>query len=349
MILRLAFAASALLCAIPVLGDTRPDSHAPIAVMGDHIHKQGELMFSYRFMHMSMAGNRDGNDSLSPVEIATTVPNRFANPPMMPPTLRVVPLDMSMQMHMFGAMYAPSDRVTLMGMINYVEKEMEHLTFAGGMGETELGRFTTKSSGIGDTTLSALIRVFDHGHDKLHATLGISLPTGSTDETATVLTPMNMRPELRMPYPMQLGSGSYDLITGLTWSRSGDRFGGGGQWRSTLRLADNSDDYRLGDEHTLTGWLSYALTHAVSASARVSYYDRGNIDGMDPLIMAPVSTADPDRQGIQRFDFGLGANWVMPGNRHRLALELIAPVSERLDGPQLETDWQLVLGWQYTP
>jgi len=39
-------------------GDTpkqaRPDSHAPIGVMGDHGHKTGEMMFSYRVMTMNM-------------------------------------------------------------------------------------------------------------------------------------------------------------------------------------------------------------------------------------------------------------------------------------------------------
>ena len=347
MYFRLASIASAILCTTSVIADVRPDSHAPIAVMGDHIHKQGELMLSYRFMHMSMQGNRNGSDSIPAATIATTAPNRFANPPTMPPTLRVVPTEMSMQMHMFGAMYAPNDVVTLMAMLNYVDKEMDHITFAGPTGATELGQFTTRSNGIGDTRLAALIRVADADRHRIHATLGVSLPTGSTDETASVLTPMNTTPELRMPYPMQLGSGSYDLIGGLTWARNGDRFSGGSQWRSTVRFNDNDEGYRFGDEHTLSGWLSYRLRPSLSLSSRVSYFDRANIDGIDPLIMAPVQTADPDRQGIERVDFALGANWVLPGSQHRLALEFIAPVMQRLDGPQLETDWQFVLGWQF--
>ena len=100
----------------------RPDNHAPITVMGDHIHEKGELMFSYRYMHMSMKDNRDSTSRMSPEEIVTTVPNRFANPPMMPPTLRVVPTKMTMDMHMLGIMYAPTDRLTLMGMANYQKK-----------------------------------------------------------------------------------------------------------------------------------------------------------------------------------------------------------------------------------
>ena len=344
----LLWAACAALCAAPCHADasTRPDSHAPIGVMGDHFHHKGEFMFSYRFMHMSMRGSRDGTGGVSPEAIVTREPNRFANPPMQPPTLRVVPTDMTMDMHMFGVMWAPSDKVTLMGMANYVEKEMDHVTFMGPVGANRLGEFTTKSRGLGDTTVSALINLHEGEHHRWHVMGGVSLPTGDVDATDTILTPMNTRPTVRLPYPMQLGSGSYDWLTGLTYSGNGDRWGWGAQWRSTWRTSDNDDGYRLGDEHRLTGWLSYRFNSRLSASGRVEYYDRGNIAGQDPRIVAPVQTADPDRQGIERVDAGVGLNLLLPGDKHRIALELGAPIQEDLDGPQLETDWHLTLGWQ---
>ena len=108
--------------------------HAPIGVMADHRHGKGEWMVSYRYMYMDMSGSRDGTNSLSPDEIATTAPNRFFGQTGQPPTLRVVPTDMPMQMHMIGGMYGLSDRITLMAMGNYVTKEMDHTTYMGGMG-----------------------------------------------------------------------------------------------------------------------------------------------------------------------------------------------------------------------
>lgn len=325
--------------------DTHPDSHAPISVMGDHTHSQGEFMLGYRAMHMSMQGNRDGTSSISSAEIASSAANPFGAPP----TLRVVPEDMTMTMHMVSAMYAPSDRVTLMGMLNYTTKEMDHTTFAGPSGTNVLGGFTTKTGGMGDTSLAALIRLGDTHHSKWHVTLGLSLPTGDIEETDDILTPMNTRPSPRLPYPMQLGSGTYDLVTGFTYSSNADRWGWGSQWRSLVHLGENDEDYTLGDEHKLQGWLSYRINPSLSVSARLAYLDRGNIDGMDPLINAPVQTADPDRHGMQRLDFGLGANVLLPGQKQRLALEVTAPVYQKLNGPQLETDWVLTFGWQYTP
>jgi hypothetical protein len=347
--------AGASLLAMPALaggdhghGPAGPDDHAPIGVMGDHTHQRGEWMFSYRYMVMDMAGNGRGTDSVSRQTIATTVPNRFFGRPMQPPTLRVVPTRMTMQMHMAGVMYAPTDRVTLMGMFNYVDKEMDHITFAGGSGDTVLGRFTTRTRGLGDTRLAALIDLGGTGNRRLHATLGVSLPTGDIDQEDQVLAPNGMRPELRLPYPMQLGSGTYDLIAGLTYAERHGRLGWGSQWQSTFRIGENDQDYRLGDEHHLTAWGSWRLAESVSASLRGTWRQRGNIDGIDPRIVAPVQTADPDNQGYRRFDLGAGVNWLLPGRRHRLALEATVPVFQDLRGPQLETDWQLSVGYQLT-
>ena len=105
----------------------------------------------------------------------------------------------------------PATAVTLMGMVNYISKDMDHTTYMGMVGNTVLGEFTTKTSGIGDTSLSALVKI----GTGLHATVGVSLPTGSTDEKDSILTPAGPSAgDVLLPYPMQLGSGTYDLIAG---------------------------------------------------------------------------------------------------------------------------------------
>ncbi len=327
----------------PVSAGTRPDEHAPLGVMGDHIHAKGEVMFSYRWMHMSMRDNRDGTDDLSPEDIVTSEPNRFG----MPPTLRVVPTDMEMTMHMLGIMYAPTDSVTVMGMVNYLSNDMDHVTFAGPVGTTRLGRFSTSANGLSDVSLSALIRLNDHWH----ATFGIGLPVGDVDATDRILTPMGTRPSVRLPYPMQLGSGSVDAIVGLTAIGGVDHRNGwnwGGQWRSVFRTSDNDEDYRLGDQHVLTGWLSYLITPEISLSGRLAYRYRGDVRGSDSRIVAPVQTADPDRQRYSVVEAGLGANVVLGGG-HRIAMELARPLYQDLHGPQLKSDWRWTVGWQYSP
>ena len=247
------FASAAALCfaqsATAHEGDggnvTYATDHAPIGVMADHRHKQGEWMLSYRYMYMDMSGNRIGDDGVSPEDIVTTVANPFANPPMMPPTLRVVPTDMPMQMHMVGGMYGLTDRITLMAMGMYVEKEMDHITFQGAAGTARLGEFTTETAGIGDTTIGAIIGLDDgaYEHRQINLGLALSLPTGSITETDQILTPMGTTPSPRLPYPMQLGSGTFDFKPSLTARSRTGQWSYGGQASAVIRLDDNDEGY----------------------------------------------------------------------------------------------------------
>ncbi|MEO0410898.1 MAG: transporter [Pseudomonadota bacterium] len=322
-------------------------NHAPIGIMGDHRAHTGKLMLSYRFMHMQMDGNRDGTTSLTPEEIVTTVSNPFG----MPPTLRVVPTDMTMRMHMIGGMYGLTDRITVMAMANIVTSEMDHITFQGGMGTTRLGEFTTKTSGFGDTVLGAIIGLDDGSkeHQQLNLGVAMSIPTGSISQTDDILTPMNTRPSPRLPYPMQLGSGSWDLRPSLTGrTRLGD-WSLGAQASGTIRLKENDADYKLGNVGIITAWAAYEFAPWVSASGRLEARHQGTIRGQDPMIMAPVQTADPDNQGGETLAALLGVNlvgqerWI---KGHRLAVEFGVPLHRNLNGPQLETDWTLTIGWQ---
>jgi hypothetical protein len=77
---------------------SRPDGHAPINVMGEHYHKKGEWMLSYRYMNMRMSGSRQGHNDVKNTDVLTDFP--------------VTPTDMTSNMHMLSLMIAPSDRVT---------------------------------------------------------------------------------------------------------------------------------------------------------------------------------------------------------------------------------------------
>ena len=327
-----------------------PDSHAPIGVMGDHVHGKGELMFSYRFMSMRMGESLIGKDEVAPETIVTTIPNLFSGMTGMPPTLRVVPVSMTMNMHMVGVMYAPSDAVTLMLMGMYVQKDMDHTTFQGGMGVNELGVFTTSTSGLGDTRITALVKLLKKDGKSLHLNAGLSLPTGSITETDDILTPMNMNPTVRLPYPMQLGSGSLDALPGLTFSSKSEKIGWGSQVSTVIRLTENDEDYQFGNEFTLTSWGSYKLSKWLSGSLRATYFSAGEISGTDDNIAAPVQTANPAFQGGQRVDIGAGLNAIGQSGfiaNHRLAIEFSVPAYQDLNGPQMKTNSVLTIGWQY--
>ena len=75
---------------------SRPDGHGPISVMGDHMHEMGEWMLSYRYMTMKMEGLLDGSSNVT----AMAANAKYGFNAMM------LPKEMTMDMHMFGAMHA---------------------------------------------------------------------------------------------------------------------------------------------------------------------------------------------------------------------------------------------------
>ena len=319
---------------------------APIGVMGEHMHGAGEWMLSYRYMRMDMGGNRIGTNGVTAETIVTTI----ANPHAGPATLRVVPTRMTTDMHMFGLMGAPTDWLTLMAMGSYQRKEMDHITFQGMAGTTVLGEFTARSSGAGDTRLTGLMRLYDDGAHHIHLNAGLSLPTGSISETDTMLAPTNMRPRLRLPYAMQLGSGTYDLLPGVTYTGSVGGGGWGAQYAGNLRLGENDADYSLGDEHRLNLWGSRQFGDWLTASLRLRGSAIGRIDGQDSAITAPVQTANPDNYGGKRLDVSFGFTLAPPYGPlqgHSLGLEVVVPAYQDLNGPQMESDWMVMVGWKF--
>lgn len=299
----------------------RPDGHAPISVMGDHTHSAGEFMLSYRFMDMHMEDNRDGTDELSTDDVLAQFP--------------VAPTEMGMQMHMLGAMYAPTDDLTLMAMLPYTSMEMEHRTRMG-------VRFTTESSGLGDVSLGGLYKIFDRSGQRIHLNLGLSLPTGSTDQRDD--TPAGE--DSVLPYPMQLGSGTYDLLPGVTYLGQSELGSWGAQVRGRLRLGRNDEDYALGDRLEAGAWLARRWTDWLSTSLRLNFQTWGDIRGEDdrlnPML---IPTADTDLRSGSRLDLGLGLN-VYDRDGFRVGAEFSLPLYQSLDGPQLETDWMGMVGLQ---
>ncbi len=343
----------------------RADSHAPIGVMGDHLMEEGKWMISYRLMNMHMDGMRSGTDDLTPEQVAV-MPNALAGETMrmgylpdgsprimtVPPTYRVVPLEMDMRMHMLGTMYGISDDVTAMVMFNYVEKEMTSVTYQGMAGTTEVGEYTGKTSGIGDTKVSALIRLGNSDTHHFHLNAGISLPTGSITESGNVLAPFGEVVDIdRLGYNMQLGSGTVDLVPGFTYTARKSDTSWGAQALATLRLYDNEEDYRLGNMFEGSAWVARQWQQWVSTSARMSVKSEGGIKGRDMVITGGSPVFDPANSGRDEVNLLLGVNllgtdgWV---KNQRLAFEVGAPIYESVDGVQMSQGWTATLGWQTT-
>ena len=324
---------------------SRPDAHAPISVMGDHTHREGGWMLSYRYMNMQMDGMRHGTERIDSQDA-------FAA------NYAVTPENMAMEMHMFGLMYAPTDQLTLMAMANYIDTTMNHRVdpaVAGMINGGDSG-FTTESSGFGDIKLSALYRFYLEGNSKAHFGIGFSLPTGSIDEKDDTPS-MGGRQRQQLPAPMQLGSGTFDLLPSLTYVQQFTDWSWGAQGSGVIRLeSKNGNNYRLGNKLELLCWAGYNLAEWIGLTGGLSYGYAGELKGdqkdvgtAGPEGRRSVTTAFGDNYGGECIDLILGINLLKPTGcleGHRLSFDLRLPLWRDLNGYQLESDYALTFGWQ---
>ena len=311
--------------------------------MGDHVHHQGEWMFEYKYMNMSMDGNKIGRRSIADaaafdVNIGGSVTNAQA-----------IPTSMSMEMHMLHIMYGLTDNVTLYINPMYTSLSMDHLrdtpfgTPLGPMPGLAGQPFSTANSGFDDLAMGALWRVHDGDRDELFLNLGCSAPTGNIDQQTTA--PFGAAVDL--PYPMRIGSGTFDLRPGVTYKQYFDHGSLGLQYQADLTIADNEENYALGDEHRLNVWFNWLALDRLAFSFRVEHLWINNIDGADqdqnPLTMGFISTNRSDSRGGFWTNLGYGAS-LLVGDGYLANFEMVHPIYERLDGIQLSRDWWLTAG-----
>jgi len=322
-----------LLCANVALAQdnqwtsARPDGHAPISIMGDHCHKKGEFMFSYRLMSMWMKDNLQSLDNVSNEAI-------YQN-------FMVVPQKMNMSMHMVGLMYAPSNQVTLMVMGNYISNSMDLRTKMG-------VDFTTKSGGFGNITIASLLKIMNSDKQSLHGNVGISVPTGNINQRDT--TPMMNNAQLA--YPMQLGSGTWDPILGFTYLGQSAIISWGAQSKYIFRLGENYENYTLGNRFDIVGWGAIKVSDYFSFSTSLSYFDTQKINGvaadLNPMMMPLFNT---NNSGRSQLDVGIGTNFfVSKGSLKdvRIGAEIKIPAYQKVNGMQMKNTLMATFGIQYT-
>ncbi len=319
---------------VPCYGLAQGDSHhhnheshayGPIGVMGEHPHTKGDWMFTYAYKTMAMEGNWSGGSNVSDSQVLAD--------------FMVSPTDMAMQMHMLGLMYGMSEKFMLMGMLPYRLISMGHVNR---MGE----RFTTASEGVGDVKFSGTYIFHQRGNQRMLLNIGLSIPTGSIDERGDTAAGEDQK----LPYPMQLGSGTYDLSPGLSYTRQWGFWSWGGQAKATIRLGENDNDYRLGNEYGITAWGVRRMSRYLSGSVRIDGKAWGNITGADAeLDPVMVPTSRTDLRGGERVDLLLGVDFFVSGNElaeNRLGIEVGFPVYQHLNGPQLSAEYRVTAAWQ---
>ena len=295
------------------------DGLVPPGIM---VGETGKWMAGYQAMFDNMKGNLIGSDRISEAKILQQ--------------FMAAPTDMKMQMHMGMIMYAPSNRLTLMTMVPYIRKSMNHV-MNNGM------RFNELTKGIGDIELRGLYSLSQSKNfkNRLLMNLGVTLPTGSINERMG---------NMRLEYPMQLGSGTVALSPGITYFVQSKPWGWGAEFIPMFQIGKNKNGYRLGNIYKPNIWVARQLASWISISAKANGEIWQNIQGSDAMLdVMDEPTKDPTLQGGKRLDFILGMN-IYPKvgflNQSQFFIQALKPVLQSLDGPQLKKQSVIKLGWQ---
>jgi hypothetical protein len=266
----------------------------------------------------------------------------------MPKNLSVIPRKMTMRMIMLGAMYAPSDKITLMGMAMFNDKEMELDTYRGMMNRNYLGSFETSSSDLSKISLSVLINLHENKSSRWHLIGGLEKSIGENTKKGMVLTPMNTNTSITLPYGMQPSDKALRLLTGVTNVTKINNFVLGNQ--ILFRKSIEEEDWNFGDEFEYNLWFQGSFNDNISYSLRLNYLDTDSINGKNENIMAPVQTANPRNYGGEILNIGIGFNFItnfLPGKHSdRLAIEYIIPIDQDKSGLQMKNEAKFIIGFQ---
>ncbi len=300
---------------------SRPDGHAPIGVMGDHTHITDKKMISYRIMSMSMSKFFNGSSEISLDSVKASY--------------TMIPTSMQMTMHMIGGMWGISNDITLTAMGGYSLNSMDMLQ----MNQSS----TMTSSGLNDLKISTLINISKKESETIIGQFGVSIPLGSIEEKNASGT--------HLPYGMQLGSGTYDLIMGVTSTYFLDNTSFGAQVNGIIRTGKNKLDYHRGHQFQTTIWGQTLVTDDISSSIRSTITINNNIEGKDNTLSTMTINMNPaynTNQGQIVADIAIGTNYKPKSlKKTRFATELIIPVYRKSNAISLMSENNIIFGIQH--
>lgn len=304
----------------------RPDSDAPLGVIGARTLDMGVMEVGYRFSQTNSRGVWFANDSLP---LATTLQ-----------LYPVAPLTLSQQTHSAIFSWGLLDNLTLIGTAELSIFEREQLTNTGIL-------YITRIEALGDMTAAALYEVYRVGPYRANVSLGAVFPTGKSRTYAD--TPFGTAQAL--PYDQRPGGGTFGITPGAAFQVQNEVGTVGATFRARINLIEGTTDWTPGDRYEANGWGAYKINDALSVSAGVRWAIWGRIEGADPQLdptMDPGNDPVIGQAGGQRADLPLGINLRMPGGileGHRIQLETVYSLHHDYEGVRLGQDWAITLGW----
>ena len=325
-------AAALVLAAAPVGAqqymwtEDRPDGVAPAGISADRTLSGGTLEIAYRFAHLNARGLQFGKANVLEAEVLAL-------------GFSFVPLERTIEAHMVSVGLGLTDQLTLLGSAAWLQKNRTTAS--------DSVLFFNETSGVSDVEVDALWDLYREGPYRGHLQMGVIVPTGSFDNRGTFAGGADQM----LPYEMQLGSGSFAVVPGITGQAMNEAGSVGAQIRTVFSLTDNDRGWRPGTRVEGRLWAGYRFNDFISVSGGIRGVQTAAIQGFDPDL---ETLRDPGDLALsfatKRVDLPFGVNLRIPGTSplagDRLSFEGVWTVHEESDGPILADDWGFSVGYQ---
>ena len=241
-----------------------------------------------------------------------------------------------MDIHLFNVLYQQTNKLSWMMRFNYIAHTVhmsDKITTT-----VPITPYQLNSTGISDIQLFFTNRLAQTKAINIDLTLGVNFPSGNIDKTSNI-TDMSENYEI-LPYDMQLGSGTYDIITELAISGSYYGFEYGGGIYRIFRTGLNNQYYSLGDVIKVKSWARYTFSFGTQFRLGLTQNVWSPIEGRDMRL-----SDNPRYSGGKRLDglVGIGQKTKYFG----IYLDYAYPLLQYLNGVQSKTTGTVSLGLEF--
>jgi hypothetical protein len=294
--------------------------------------------FNFFYKRSKLNGYLSGRDKVSDNEVYFDgeEPRTNNNYPILPTTI-------TQESYIANVSYFLSAEQSISVSLPYIVQSTDHISLV-----PDYDEFNISSDGIGDITINFITSLKDWDNEKLLLSVGVSLPLGSINEKGD--TP-RASGDQQLPYTMQLGSGTWDVPLGLSYTHDNGLYRGGANLFAKIRSGKNDRDYRLGNRFAASLWGKWNLNNIFQPKIKMVYQDWGHINGQDDEITVPnrqfpypAGITQPSNYGGSKVSLVVGGDIMFYSQV--FAVEIGKPIYQNLNGIQTKETVNFSLNWQ---
>ena len=288
-------------------------------------------MLSYEFRFMDVANYQAGRQKLSFEEVLLSPGETRTNL-----NFPIVPTFIKQTAHAFSIGREISNAFSLNMSLPVVTQRTEHISSIADFEEFEI-----KTSGIGDIALVGLYKFHRSAASSASVGFGVSFPTGPINNIGD--TPREGTGTLeRLPYTMQIGSGTYDFLASLSFEQDVDNWAFGIKGHTTLRTGLNENAYRLGNNYGVELTAKFKGWSSIRPGLHLSLRTTEQITGRDEQLLMPnnafpfgATIANPENYGGEKAKVGGNVRLcIRKSCGLNINLKAAVPIYQNLNGIQ---------------